>query len=141
MGLSMSLTKKHYIGEEERETLKITGVNNLKLERVSYIIEEVGKLWKVNAVHRWFVEHVQDGQDDCKSYYVSPEKLQELLHTVNAVIADPRLARQLLPTMYGQFFGGTAYDENYFYGLRQAKEALTAALADESCDIEYSSSW
>ena len=36
---------------------------------------------KVNAVHKWFVDNVQRGEDDCGEYYVPNSKLKELLET------------------------------------------------------------
>ena len=40
---------------------------------------EVGYWRKANAIHKWFVDNVQDGNDDCGSYEVSKEQLEELL--------------------------------------------------------------
>lgn len=34
---------------------------------------------KANQIHKWFVDNVQDGNDDCGTYEVSKEKLQLLL--------------------------------------------------------------
>lgn len=33
---------------------------------------------KANAIHKWFVDNVQGGDDNCRSYYVEPEQLREL---------------------------------------------------------------
>lgn len=41
---------------------------------------EVAYWRKANAIHRWFVENVQDGLDDCGTYEVTKEQLQELLN-------------------------------------------------------------
>lgn len=43
------------------------------------IIEEVGYWRKANQIHNWFVENVQDGEDDCGYYEVSAEQLKDLL--------------------------------------------------------------
>lgn len=43
------------------------------------IFEEVGYWRKANAIHKWFVDCVQDGEDDCDSYEVSKEQLEDLL--------------------------------------------------------------
>ena len=43
------------------------------------LTEEVGYWRKANQIHNWFVENVQDGTDDCRSYIVSKEKIEELL--------------------------------------------------------------
>lgn len=40
---------------------------------------EVGYWRKANAIHKWFVDNVQNEVDDCGDYEVSKEQLQELL--------------------------------------------------------------
>ena len=44
------------------------------------IIEEVGYWRKANAIHKWFVDNIQDGKNDCDYYEVAPEQLEELLN-------------------------------------------------------------
>ena len=100
MGLDMYLTASRYVSREDREATKLT-IAGEEIEVVSnrgddHSWREIGDLtelrfdagyWrKANAIHRWFVEHVQDGNDDCGTYYVTREKLEELLRTVNAVL-------------------------------------------------------
>lgn len=41
--------------------------------------EQVGYWRKANQIHSWFVEHVQNGVDDCNSYEVTKEQLKTLL--------------------------------------------------------------
>lgn len=48
--------------------------------------EEVGYWRKSNQIHNWFVENVQDGEDDCGTYKVGIKKLTELLKTVETVL-------------------------------------------------------
>jgi len=48
--------------------------------------EEVGYWRKANAIHKWFVDNVQNGEDDCQRYDVTPAQLTELLVTVNTVL-------------------------------------------------------
>ena len=55
------------------------------------IYEVVADWRKANQVHRWFVENVQDGNDDCDCYQVSEEQLQELLDTCKTVIKESKL--------------------------------------------------
>ena len=78
MGLDMSLTKKVYIGAQYEHN-QVTGTIDLysagkpiliELKKVTYIEEEAGYWRKANAIHRWFVENVQKGEDDCRDYYV-----------------------------------------------------------------------
>ena len=42
------------------------------------LTKEVVYWRKANAIHQWFVDNVQDGNDDCGYYEVSKEKLTEL---------------------------------------------------------------
>ena len=43
------------------------------------ITDEVGYWRKANAVHKWFVDNIQDGEDDCDYYEVDKYQLEELL--------------------------------------------------------------
>ncbi|MBV6446392.1 MAG: hypothetical protein IFNCLDLE_02690 [Ignavibacteriaceae bacterium] len=184
MGLDMYLSKRTYIGNNYRETdeqtqviLKapkkkqsfVDDVSKVKQGRVSEIVERMGYWRKANQIHNWFVQNVQDGNDDCGEHYVSNEQLRELLDLVNKVLAscelvksretvkeigednklvertikvvkDSKIAEELLPTTSGFFFGGTGYDEFYVQDLEDTKKILEAALA-ESGDYYYHSSW
>lgn len=53
---------------------------------------------KANAIHKWFVDHVQCGDDDCGAYEVSPKQLKELLDAVNEVLASTRLVEGTVNT-------------------------------------------
>lgn len=50
------------------------------------LFEEVGYWRKSNAIHKWFVENVQDGEDDCGQYEVSKEQLEGLLDVCKEVL-------------------------------------------------------
>lgn len=51
------------------------------------IMEQVAYWRKANAIHDWFVEHVQDGVDDCDYHNeVTKEILEELLDTCERVL-------------------------------------------------------
>lgn len=50
------------------------------------LFEEVGYWRKANAIHKWFVENVQDGEDDCGRYEVAKEQLEELLDICEEVL-------------------------------------------------------
>lgn len=109
------------------------------------ILFEFGYWRKANAIHNWFVENVQDGVDNCGNYYVSMEKLKDLLVLVKKVLKDKKKAEELLPTQSGFFFGETAYNEWYFEGLEYTKKMLEELFNNEKLyeglDFEYSSSW
>ena len=93
MGLDMYLTRKKYIGAEYnfnkiKGTIFITKDGKelpIDFNKVSYIEESVGYWRKANQIHNWFVENVQDGEDNCHPHYVSFEKLEELLKVCKEV--------------------------------------------------------
>jgi hypothetical protein len=103
MGLDMFLSRKVFLWRDQRKSLQITGMKSkINPEKVEYIIEEFGYWRKANAIHQWFVENVQGGNDDCKSYYVSKEDMQKLLDTVNKVLQASEL-------IDGDVHNGTLY--------------------------------
>ena len=97
---------------------------------------------KVNSVHGWFVNNVQNGEDNCGEYYVSHSKLKELVNACTLAIAnkDPNL----LPPQSGFFFGGTDIDEWYWKDLMDTIEQLQALIDRPDFDrlsFYYQSSW
>ncbi len=151
MGLDMYLSKKTYVkqwdhqsSEEKYEVVVTKGgkpVDNIKSNKVAYIVEEAGYWRKANQIHRWFVENVQRGDDNCGEYYVDREKLRELLELCKKVKSDSTLAEALLPSASGFFFGSTEYDEWYFNDIDNTITILEEALEDDRADYYYSSSW
>lgn len=142
MGLDMYLHKRRYISHEAREQLTHNGLpDGVEPARVCYVIEDIGYWRKANAIHRWFVETVQDCTDECGVYQVSRAQLQELLNRVETVLAHPELAERVLPTMAGFYFGSTDYDEGYRNDLTETRQIVTNALADEEASFEYLASW
>ena len=101
---------------------------------------------KANAIHNWFVQHVQDGTDDCGTYHVSRDNLIALRETCAVVLAERSLAETLLPPTSGFFFGGTELDEWYWGGIQETHDRITEILAlvgENNWDwqFEYQSSW
>jgi hypothetical protein len=109
------------------------------------VIFEAGYWRKANAIHKWFVDNVQDGKDDCGDYWVSDENLDALLDVCKRVLEDHSLAESLLPTQSGFFFGGTGYDEYYFSDIENTVKIIERAKAlvekFPGFEIEYHSSW
>lgn len=157
MGLDMSLRRVWYLHsiDEEKvkkkfaEILSINGVTGAKIGRVSTITEEKIYWRKVNSIHNWFVQNVQEGEDDCGDYEVSLEKLESLRDIVKKVLEDHSSASSLLPTTDGFFFGSTEYDEDYFEELQYTKEELDKLFEEEEklndgdtwYSYNYTSSW
>lgn len=89
MGLDMYLSKRHYVKNwdhmKPEEFHQITVKKNnetvphINTNKITYIIEEVGYWRKANAIHDWFVQNCQGGEDDCEEYLVTSLQLQELL--------------------------------------------------------------
>jgi hypothetical protein len=146
MGLDMFLYKKSWVPYDKRKEVKVVGLPGVKNERVKEVTEEVGYWRKANHIHKWFVDNVQNGDDDCKEYYVEKEQLEELLGIVKSILNDRKLANRLLPTQSGFFFGGTDYDNYYFEDLQNTKEMLENVLSEVEdkeifADFYYRSSW
>lgn len=150
MGLDMYLDKRSYVRQWEHidadkqynvEVTKGGKPTNIDPKKVKYIIEEAGYWRKQNQIHRWFVENVQKGIDNCGDYYVNKSQLETLLELCQKVKADNSLADELLPGASGFFFGGTEYDEWYFDGIDNTIDILKEALENEDADYYYSSSW
>ena len=152
MGLDMYLYKKNFVWQGEwvkpevrQEVIVKTGGEidkKIKAERVKYVVEEVAYWRKANQIHKWFVDNVQKGEDDCGNYYVDRKKLEELLDICKRVHEDHSKAENLLPSQSGFFFGGTEYDEWYFNDIENTIQILDDVLSDdEADDFEYSSSW
>lgn len=148
----MNLAKRTYVKNwdhmkpKDKHKITIKGPNaaNIDVKKISYITEEAGYWRKANQIHGWFVRNVQDGNDDCKNYYVSYDQLKELLDTVKQVLKAPNRAKDLLPVQAGFFFGGEEYDQYYFQDLEYTKKLLEDILknpANMNADFEYSSSW
>jgi hypothetical protein len=147
MGLDMYLSRKIYLGlnyEHNREqykdiVIKVKGVN---INKVTYIEEEAITWRKANAIHKWFVDNVQDGKDDCGYYYVDKEQLEELYDLIKS-IKNKKDAIAKLPTSEGFFFGSYEYDEWYFKELRRTEKELKKILdhKDDNGEYYYRSSW
>jgi len=143
MGLDMYLSAKRYIWDKEAEGVEVNGVDipaPLKLKelgcRAAY--------WrKANQIHGWFVKNVQGGEDNCRPFDVTREDLEALIDVCRKVLANRKLAAELLPPNEGFFFGGYQYDDYYFNDLQRTADELTALLeaVDDDWSFEYQSSW
>ena len=107
--------------------------------------EEVAYWRKANQIHHWFVENVQDGEDDCMVHReLTRQDLLNLLDIVSVVLRHPTTAKDLLPTQSGFFFGEYEYDEYYLGKLYSTIEQIGRILATTDWENEalyYVSSW
>ena len=117
---------------------------------------EVGYWRKANQIHNWFMQNCAERDeydnpiDDCRPVEITVDKLEELLDTCKKVLADHSLAKELLPTADGFFFGSTEYDDYYFGELEQTVEIIEPVLKfakhkleikDYAWEVYYQASW
>lgn len=184
MGLDMYLYRKTYVqnwdhmkaSAKHKITVKKGGKvrKDIKPERICYIIEQVGYWRKANHIHKWFVDNVQGGVDNCEEFFVELTKLQELLEVCKLVIntvetvkgdvctgemwtpgqdgwrkilrdgnvvAQAKIAADLLPRQSGFFFGGTDYDEFYLQDIMDTIDIIEPLVLDTDSSFYYQSSW
>ena len=147
MGLDMYFSAKRYMWFNEDDLKESVGQifpdlpEGVTPKEVSF---EVGYWRKANAIHKWFVNNVQDGKDDCGDYWVSKENVDDLLSICKQVVENPEKAEELLPTQSGFFFGNTEYNDWYMQDIVDTIDILERAkalLAKGGYELEYHSSW
>jgi coenzyme F420-reducing hydrogenase delta subunit len=146
-GYSHSSADERQLYDKVLEAVDLTGMGD---ERFATVNVNIAYWRKANHIHNWFVDNVQDGTDDCKQYFVSREKLQELEQLCRDVAANgtEEFALEHLPTGSGFFFGGTDYDEYYFESVdwtakRLAEILMTIPERTDMTGVEfyYQASW
>ena len=146
MGLDMYLRAERYVWFNEEELAKNLTEQFPDLPqgvKVKSVEAEVGYWRKANAVHKWFVDTVQEGVDECQKSFVSREQIAQLKSLCESVLENPDRASSLLPTASGFFFGDTSYGQFYLDDLRETVEICDRALALDQgqWDLFYQASW
>lgn len=97
MGLDMFLVKKKK-SKTNKEIYDYLETN--KITEIAY--------WrKANQIHKWIVDNIQNGNDDCKSYKISKEKIEELVSICNKILKEAKLIDgKILEDDYYQFNDG-----------------------------------
>ena len=149
MGLDMYLygtknfsvfTPDTAIKESKEKTFEFTSlINNHGLDNApidydtawsSYDIKFPIMYWrKSNQIHKWFVENVQGGNDNCAEYSVSLDQLKLLSKTIEPALVSTAAASEYMPTAEGFFFGSQEYDSYYFDDLRSTKTKIDQLIA------------
>ena len=145
MGLDMYLSAKQYLWNYKEED-KAKAEEIKKLMGTELPVKEVSMeamYWrKANAIHDWFVSMVQDGDDDCKEYFVETEQLEELVSLCNEALATKDT--DILQTTDGFFFGSTEYDDYYWDEIKRTRDELSKLLTHPNAkywDFYYRASW
>lgn len=145
MGLDMYLRKEFYIAAKY-EHRKVKAKVDITIDgkpikvdpkKIYSITEDVGYWRKSNQIHKWFVDNVQGGKDDCESYDVGYEDLLKLKELCEKVLKTKDTS--LLPPQSGFFFGSTEIDEGYFEDLKYTVKMIEDL--DPEGDYIYRSSW
>jgi len=151
MGLDMYMTQKIYIGaaykaEERPGELVIKAPFGGDIYKIPIMY------WrKANAIHKWFVDNVQNGVDDCGNYLIDEEMLEKLYKDLTKAILsqDPTV----IPPTEGFFFGGTEADDYYWHELKRTLEKIKYIIDERkkpydkqdplirTSDFYYHSSW
>ncbi len=144
MGLDMYLKKLPKIKGQDLDLFEPHVYLEGDVIALHSISREVGYWRKANHIHKWFVDNVQNGKDDCEVYVVTKKHLLVLKMTCEKVLECPELAPELLPVQQGFFFGSTEYDEYYFKNIKDTLKIIESALEVIDADnhhLIYFSSW
>ena len=153
MGLDMYLnarkfTAPEYFNSQDFEALcKALKIDESKMSEFPSISVKVSVAYwrKSNMIHKWFVENVQDGNDNCDEYPVNRETLKKLQELCVQVVKNKDMAKTALPTQEGFFFGNTEYDEWYYHDIEdtinQIQDVLENYKEEDNWTLSYQSSW
>jgi hypothetical protein len=126
MGLDMYLYRREWIPFDHRGSVRLVRTDTAVEEKapaplgeLTYALFQVAYWRKANAIHRWFVENVQDGVDNCASYYVSRSQLETLKDLCAKVLAASRLVEGVVTNGY-----------HYKNGTKEPIHELGRVLAD-----------
>ncbi len=122
----MYFTKRTYVknwehsAKEEKHVISIkknsktVDKSYIDVNKISYIIEEVAYWRKANAIHKWFVDNAQGGEDDCRDAWVEISQIEELVKLCKEVIKKAKLVDGKLHN--GTSWSGGVQTENYVDG-------------------------
>jgi hypothetical protein len=125
------------------DIVETAGMKDIATDIYGVNVEVTAAYWrKSNQIHKWFVDNVQGGEDNCGEYYVSKDKLKELRETCRQALfaKDP----SLLPPQAGFFFGSYDIDEWYWEDIKRTIKKLDRLfeLSDfDQLSFYYNSSW
>lgn len=162
MGLDMSFYERHWLppqqnkrGNYKRPSFSIPtkpyGNDRKRFENVAYITCNVGYFRKANAIHKWIIDKCGvdefPNQADGMDLILDKADILELKEICLKLLGVPRykfkkMAKELLPTADGFFWGSTEYDKWYRKDLRDfIKLANRLHLDDPYIDIIYNANW
>lgn len=103
-------------------------------EELKELLDTVTKVLDASKLVKGQVKNGERYDPDTKSYTPVMED--------GEYIEDPTVAKDLLPTESGFFFGSTDYDHWYYHDLEYTQQVLTEALAEpDEGDFYYEGDW
>jgi hypothetical protein len=150
MGLDMYLTAKRYVWKARDDDHSLQDkLNEVMADelgdgmRVNEVSADAMYWRKANAIHKWFVENVQDGEDNCREYWVDSAQLEQLLKMCQLALEHKDKPDKILPTQDGFFFGSTEYEDWYWSDIEETIKGLEKVLKLDQgkWDFYYRSSW
>ena len=111
--------------------------------------EEIGYLRKANMVHYWLEKRIMSCNPEIKEVYntgyfkLTYNDLKALYWDIDFVQKNPEMAKEILPTRPGFFFGNFQYDDLYFEILQSTKNQLKKILKENNKEdtFLYTPSW
>lgn len=131
MGLDMylkaSIYTSKYTKPEKAEAVRklfpeIKESGNLDSVEVHF---EIGYWRKANHIHKWFVDNVQDGEDDCREYYVERKKLEELREICKQIMKEVKIVDGKVVNGY------TGTKEGWQSNIEDGKVIANSEVANE----------
>lgn len=122
----MFLTRHQHATPEQEEALREIAKDDPRVfapVKATVISDNIGYWRKANHIHGWFVDNVQNGEDDCQEHLVSREDLQKLQKSVEAVLNASKLVQ-------GKVSAGYTLDEN---GERKYSMVNGLVIEDATC--------
>jgi len=106
------------------------------------IFKQVAYWRKFNALHQWFVTHVQLGIDNCGLYELD----QDVLRSCHDVLEEAFYKKNhyILPPTQGFFWGSTEIDDYYWNNVEESIQTISHLIDDTDWATErlfYQSSW
>jgi hypothetical protein len=155
MGLDSTLYARKYVAgndyypvepEAYDEVIKAIELHQDELHpdmKSAYITIPIAYWRKSWAIHNWFVQNVQEGNDDCHEYYVQKGQLEELYNICKKVLEDnrPATSKELLP------IEGNDYDQYYYADVKRTVDQIEPYITStkfgmrNGFEFTYRASW
>jgi len=109
--------------------------NDATLLEITGVTVRVGYWRRFDPLHQWFVNSAQEGHDDCRPAYLTPDVLAELKEQLDQVSVDPESASEHFVNEGDEPMSEGDID----YTLKVVVQAKK--LQERGWDIYYRASW